>query len=114
MTWRYLLDLVHFIPLLVKGFNCNSHLAEIFGMEISFSRSEGIFVSPPRQCSGVVFRKAVKIGPTKVTEAELKAHLLSIMYDSLLVSKIHFESGVNGQQTDMTCSTTTAIIFASS
>lgn len=57
----------------------NLTCSEIFGMEISFSRSEGIFLSPPRQCYGAVFRKCLKIGPAKISESLLKAHLLSMM-----------------------------------
>jgi hypothetical protein len=40
----------------------------------------GIFLSPPRECSGAIFRKSLKIGKTETTESLLKAQLLTMMY----------------------------------
>lgn len=81
MIWLYLLDLAPFTQDWVQThFAFKLTRQEIFGLEISFSKSEGIFLSPPRQCYGAVFRKSLKIGRAKIPESVLKAHLLSMMY----------------------------------
>lgn len=64
------------IPL---GFGAFHSGIEIFGKEVSFSQSEGIFLAPPKNCWGADFRKSVVLGEARITRSEFKAQLIHLM-----------------------------------